>query len=51
MDISTFTMPIALAILAAMVKNVRLVLCTLINLGGAMLAAILVMCPISHFEP
>jgi len=47
MDLSTLTMPIALGILAAMVNNIRLVLCTLVNLGAAMLAAILVMYPIS----
>jgi hypothetical protein len=48
MDVSTMTMPVALGILAAMVKNVRLVLCTLINLGAAMLSAILIMYPIGQ---
>ena len=47
MDLSTKTIPVALFILAVMVRNIRLVLCTLANLAVCMGAAILVMHPVA----
>ena len=47
MDLSTMTLPIALLILAAMVRNLRLVICTVLNLMACLAAAILLMYPIA----
>ena len=40
MNLSALTMPVALAILAAMVQNVRLVLCTVLNLAACFTSAV-----------
>ena len=47
MDLSTMTMPIALLILAVMVSNVRLVICTVISLLACLAGSILIMLPIT----
>ncbi|CAE8712777.1 unnamed protein product [Polarella glacialis] len=48
MDASSLTLPVALLILAGMVRNARLVLCTIINLIACVLASILFMFPVAN---
>ena len=48
MNLSAMTLPVALLILAFMVRNLRLVLCTVLNLGACAGAAFLVMYAISY---
>jgi len=47
MDLSTLTMPVALLILAYMVGNLRLLICTLLNLAACLTVSILIMNPIA----
>lgn len=47
MDLASLTLPVALLILAAMVTNARLVLCTIVNLIACMASAILIMYPLA----
>lgn len=47
MDLSTLTLPFALLILAGMAGNLRLIICTLVNLIACLAAAILFMYPVA----
>lgn len=51
MDLSTMTLPLALLILAGMAGNVRLLICTLVNLVACLMSAILLMYPIALSTP
>mmetsp|Transcript_28884 Transcript_28884/g.70314 ORF Transcript_28884/g.70314 Transcript_28884/m.70314 type:complete len:881 (+) Transcript_28884:59-2701(+) len=47
LDASTMTLPVALLVLAIMLANARLLLCTLVNIACCIAATILVMYPVS----
>eukprot|EP00933_Yihiella_yeosuensis_P040050 TRINITY_DN34284_c0_g1_i1.p1 TRINITY_DN34284_c0_g1~~TRINITY_DN34284_c0_g1_i1.p1 ORF type:complete len:964 (+),score=130.54 TRINITY_DN34284_c0_g1_i1:49-2892(+) len=48
MDLSTTTMPIALLILAVTAGNIRLVICTLVNLAVCIASSVLIMYPVAQ---
>merc|ERR1719436_173615 len=51
MNLSTMMIPIALLIVAGMIRNVRLVICTAVNLLATVSSSILIMYPVAAMVP